>query len=115
MHRGPSGGNGGGGGGLAYAAQTSASAANKPYYSADWIKHNITDAGPFGAIYYTWGDGAFVALPALSSPATLLTDSGPVTREAVTISYQQAIGAAETLRTGSYTKAVTFTLATTSP
>ena len=57
MRRGPSGGNGGGGGGLGYAAQTSASAANKPFYGPEWIKKNITDVGPLGAVYYTWGDG----------------------------------------------------------
>jgi hypothetical protein len=61
------------------------------------------------------GPAAFVALPALSSPATLLSYSGPVTRDAVTISYQQGISATETLRSGTYSKAVTFTLATINP
>src|SRR5262249_24995622 len=59
--------------------------------------------------------GDFVALPPLSSPATVLTYSGRVPRAAVTLTYQQATSATETLRTGTYTKAVTYTLATINP
>jgi hypothetical protein len=44
-------------GALIYGAQNYASETNKPYYSADWIKKNITDQGPLGQLYYTWGDG----------------------------------------------------------
>ena len=56
IRTGITGGNGGTGGGLAYGAQTSATAANKPYYGAEWTKRNILDAGPLGALLYTWGD-----------------------------------------------------------
>jgi hypothetical protein len=59
--------------------------------------------------------GEFAPLTALSAPTTLLTYGGPVTRDAVTVSYQQAIGQTEALRSGTYSKAVTFTLATTTP
>jgi hypothetical protein len=33
----------------------------------------------------------------------------------VTLSFQQAVGATEGLRSGTYTKSVTYTLATTNP
>ena len=45
----------------------------------------------------------------------LLTYSGPVSNDAVTIGFRQQIGANEALRTGSYSKTLTFTLSTTTP
>ena len=50
-----------------------------------------------------------------SAPASVLTYSGPVSNDAVTMSFSQAIGANEALRTGSYTKTLTYTLSTTTP
>ena len=50
-----------------------------------------------------------------SSPLNLLTWSAPVSNDAVTISYKQSIGANDALRTGSYSKTLTFTLSTTTP
>ena len=41
--------------------------------------------------------------------------SGPVSNDAVTVSFTQAIGADEPLRTGIYSRTLTFTLSTTSP
>ena len=41
--------------------------------------------------------------------------SGPVSNGLVTITFKQAVGANEPLRTGSYTKTLTFTLSTTNP
>jgi len=41
--------------------------------------------------------------------------SAPVSNDSVTITFKQAIGANDALRTGSYSKTVTFTLSTTSP
>jgi len=49
------------------------------------------------------------------TPATLLTWSAPTANDAVAIGFTQAIGAADALRTGSYAKALTFTLSTTTP
>ncbi len=60
----------------------------------------------------TSGGGTFAAL---TSPASLLTYSGPVSNDAVTIGFQQSIGANDALRTGSYGKTITFTLSTTTP
>ncbi|HET6550028.1 MAG TPA: hypothetical protein VFG79_16305 [Solirubrobacter sp.] len=53
--------------------------------------------------------------PITSTPLTLLTYAGPVGTDAVTIGLKQAILADEPLRTGSYTKTLTFTLSTTTP
>ena len=50
-----------------------------------------------------------------AAPLPLLTYSGPTTNDAVTIGLTQSIGATDALRTGSYGKTLTFTLATTTP
>ena len=38
-----------------------------------------------------------------------------MSNDAVTIAFQQAIGANDALRTGAYSKTLTFTLSTTNP
>ena len=43
----------------------------------------------------------------------LLGYAGPVTNDAVTIAFKQSIDATDALRTGSYSKTLTFTLSTT--
>ncbi len=58
---------------------------------------------------------AFAAVGGSSSPTSLLTYSGPASNDSVTLSFEQAIGANEALRTGSYSKSLTFTLSTTTP
>ena len=50
-----------------------------------------------------------------SSPTSLLTYSAPASNDAVALTFSQAIGANEALRTGSYSKSLTFTLSTTTP
>jgi hypothetical protein len=40
-----------------YGAQIGASAANAPYLTPAWMKRNVTDQGPLGALYRVWGDG----------------------------------------------------------
>ena len=45
----------------------------------------------------------------------MLSYAAPVANDAVTVSFQQAIGATDALRTGAYSKTLTFTLSTTSP
>jgi hypothetical protein len=59
--------------------------------------------------------GAFAPVGGSTNPTTLLTYAAPTSNDAVTVSYQQAIGASDALRTGSYSKTLTFTLSTTSP
>jgi hypothetical protein len=46
---------------------------------------------------------------------SLLTYTGPVTNDQVTLTFKQGIGATDALRTGAYTKSLTFTLSTTNP
>ncbi len=50
-----------------------------------------------------------------ASPLTLLSYTGPVSNDSVTIGFAQDIGANDALRTGSYSKTLTFTLSTTTP
>ena len=61
------------------------------------------------------GAGAFAPLGDASAPTTLLTYGGPVSNDPVTLGFKQSIGAADALRTGTYSKTLTFTLSTTAP
>jgi glycerophosphoryl diester phosphodiesterase len=54
--------------------------------------------------------GAFAPLP-----AAVLTYAGPVSNDAVTVAFKQPIASDEGLRTGTYSKTLTFTLSTTAP
>jgi hypothetical protein len=57
----------------------------------------------------------FADVSSSASPTNLLTYSGPVSNDAVSLDFQQSIGANDALRTGTYSKTLTFTLSTTSP
>ncbi len=60
--------------------------------------------------------GAGSAFAAISgSPLALLSWAAPVSNDAVTIGFQQHVGRTDALRTGSYSKTLTFTLSTTTP
>ena len=50
-----------------------------------------------------------------ANPLTLLTNGGPVSNDPVNIVFAQHIGANDALRTGSYSKTLTFTVSTTTP
>jgi hypothetical protein len=50
-----------------------------------------------------------------ASPLNLLTYSAPVSNDQVALQFSQAIGANDALRTGAYSKTLTFTLSTTTP
>ena len=50
-----------------------------------------------------------------ASPLNLLSYSAPISNDAVTLEFKQAIGANDALRTGTYAKTLTFTLSTTQP
>jgi hypothetical protein len=50
-----------------------------------------------------------------SAPTTLLTYGGPISNDAVTLGFSQLINANDALRTGTYSKTLTFTLSTTQP
>ncbi len=59
--------------------------------------------------------GAFASLNTDTSPLALLTYTGPVSNEVASITFRQSIAANDALRTGAYSKTLTFTLSTTTP
>jgi len=61
------------------------------------------------------GSAAFADVGGSASPTTLKTWDAPTSNEAVTLDFSQAITANEPLRTGAYSKTLTFTLSTTQP
>jgi hypothetical protein len=64
----------------------------------------------------TAGAGSgFANVGGSAAPTSLLTYSGPTSNDAVTVAFQQHIGSTDALRTGSYSKTLTFTLSTTTP
>jgi chitobiase/beta-hexosaminidase-like protein len=60
-------------------------------------------------------DAQGTAFNNVNSLLNLLTWSAPVTNDAVNLDYKQHIGASDGLRTGNYSKTLTFTLSTTKP
>jgi hypothetical protein len=50
-----------------------------------------------------------------ASPLNLLAYDGPISNDAVSLEFKQSIGANDALRTGAYSKTLTFTLSTTNP
>jgi photosystem II stability/assembly factor-like uncharacterized protein len=63
----------------------------------------------------TKSDTQGTAFNDVGSLLNLLTWSAPVSNDPVTILFQQKIGSTDALRTGSYSKTLTFTLSTTTP
>jgi PKD repeat protein len=59
--------------------------------------------------------GAFAPVGGTSAPTTVLTYNAPVSNDTVAVTFQQAIVSSDALRTGSYSKTLTFTLSTTTP
>ena len=53
--------------------------------------------------------------PISGSPLTLKSYAGPVSNDAVTVDLRQSIASSDPLRTGTYSKTLTFTLSTTTP
>ena len=60
-------------------------------------------------------NGAFQLAQPLRVELGKTTWSAPVSNERVPVAFKQAIGANEPLRTGRYSKTLTFTLSTTNP
>ena len=63
----------------------------------------------------TGAGGAFADIGGSASPTALLSYSAPVSNDAVAMTFRQAIASSDALRTGSYSKTLTFTLSTTTP
>ncbi len=57
----------------------------------------------------------YAAVGGSGSPTPLLSYGGPVSNDSVALAFQQSIAANDALRTGSYSKTLTFTLSTTTP
>ena len=55
------------------------------------------------------------AIGGATAPTALLTYNKPVSNDSVTLTFKQPIGATDALRTGTYSKTLTFTLSTTNP
>ena len=60
-------------------------------------------------------NGTFALPSPLEVAFSKSTWDAPVANDPVTISFTQHIGAADALRTGNYSKTLTFTLSTTNP
>ena len=63
----------------------------------------------------TANNGAFAPLRTDNGPLTLLTWNTPISATNVALGFKQHISASEGLRTGAYSKTLTFTLSTTAP
>ena len=61
------------------------------------------------------GSGSYAAVGGAASPTPLQSWAAPVSNDPLTIGFKQPIGATDPLRTGSYSKTLTFTLSTTTP
>jgi hypothetical protein len=59
--------------------------------------------------------GTLANVGSAAAPLNLLSYSGPVSNGAVTFGFSQRINANDALRTGAYSKTLTFTLSTTQP
>lgn len=59
--------------------------------------------------------GDFAAVGGAAAPTQLLAYGGPVSNDSVAIDFKQSIGSTDALRTGTYSKSLTFTLSTTTP
>jgi hypothetical protein len=59
--------------------------------------------------------GALADVGGSAAPTSLLTYSRPTSNDTVALTFQQHIGAGDALRTGAYSKSLTFTLSTTTP
>jgi len=59
--------------------------------------------------------GAFAPVGGSAAPTALKSWTAPTSNESVQINFRQTIGANDALRTGTYSKTLTFTLSTTTP
>jgi hypothetical protein len=99
------------GNGLLSVADPSANATGKlvngAFSLAQALQATASSAAGTGGDYAPVGGSA--------APTSLLTYGNPTSNDAVLLGFKQTIGANEPLRTGSYSKTLTFTLSTTAP
>jgi PKD repeat protein len=80
---------------------------NGAFFLPQPLQASATSAGGTG--------GPFGPIGGTASPRTLLTYPGPVSNDVATVNFKQVIGRTDGLRTGAYSKTLTFTLSTTTP
>ncbi len=80
---------------------------NGSFFLPQPLQARARNAANTGTAYNNVGSSA--------SPLNLLTYSGPISNDAVTLGFSQRINANDALRTGTYSKTLTFTLSTTQP
>jgi hypothetical protein len=80
---------------------------NGEFWLPEPLQARARNAANTGTPYNNVGSSA--------SPLNLLTWSAPVSNDNVTLGFSQKINANDALRTGSYSKTLTFTLSTTTP
>jgi predicted dienelactone hydrolase len=73
----------------------------------------VADPSPFATGHLV--NGTFSLPQPLQGLGTVKTYTGPVSNDRVTITFKQPIAATDALRTGTYSKTLTFTLSTTAP
>jgi hypothetical protein len=61
------------------------------------------------------GSAAFANVGSTAAPLSLRSWGGPTSNEGVTVDFSQLVNSNDALRTGKYSKTLTFTLSTTSP
>jgi hypothetical protein len=87
-------------------------------YTAQTTANVVSTAGDAALSYSDPGhlaNGSFQLPEALQVGLSKSSWTGPVSNDAVNIAFTQHIGANDALRTGSYSKTLTFTLSTTNP
>jgi hypothetical protein len=80
---------------------------NGTFVMPEALQARARNAANTGTAYNNVGSSA--------SPLNLLTYSGPISNDAVTLEFSQLVKATDALRTGSYSKTLTYTLSTTTP
>jgi len=80
---------------------------NGAFSLPQFLQARARNAANTGTAYNNVGSSA--------SPLNLLTYSAPISNDAVTLEFSQLVNANDALRTGTYSKALTFTLSTTTP
>ncbi|HET6550190.1 MAG TPA: M6 family metalloprotease domain-containing protein [Solirubrobacter sp.] len=67
------------------------------------------------AVRGTTSDGVYAPVGGSADPTTLFTWDAPASNDGLTVGFKQSIMADDALRTGTYSKTLTFTLSTTNP
>ncbi len=80
---------------------------NGTFSLPEFLQARARNAANTGTAYNNMGSSA--------SPLNLLTYSGPISNDAVSLEFSQLVKSTDALRTGTYNKALTFTLSTTTP